>query len=503
MGGWRKRWTHSRPRHPHHPQKPTQTFAESLFARLKPGGRSSADGASATAPSRPFTRSDARTAALRVVSRVVGTHRLLLLNFYPHVQRALAPHARDVTLLIAALVQATHELVPPDALAPVLRQLVDGFVHDRARPEVAVLGLNAVRELCARAPAIMDADLLSDLALYRKARDKEVAAAARGIVGLFREVAPALLAKKDRGRGADMTAAPLEYGAAPVADRVPGAELLEAAVAAGKGSDDDEEEDDGSEWESLSGGEEEDGCGGAASGSEEEEEEEDVSGSEDEADDATTSSSSNDEDEDAPARPSAPPPPKKQRAAEPGSLSSLRRAVAAATAAASPAAPPTPPTATPIEQGRILDDADFARIRALQHKARVAAAMAKHGLARSTAGGSKRARLEMAAEDEAEEAEAAAAARAAATERALDPSSLEARRRGRQDKEARLARVMEGREGRAFGAAAARHKRKTGGLSNKQLQKRKAMPLAAAAHAAKRRAASQGNRARGRKGPKR
>ena len=402
-----------------------------------------------------------------------------------------------MSLLIAALVQATHELVPPDALAPVLKQLVDAFVHDRARPEVAVLGLNAVRELCARAPAIMEPDLLSDLALYRKARDKEVASAARGLVGLFREVAPGMLAKKDRGRGADMAAVPLAYGAAPIADRVPGADLLEAAVAAGKGGgSDDEGGEDGIGWESLDEAEaasdgEDAPSGGSERSEEEEEDEEDDDAEREEAGDGD-SDGDGDGDGDAPAP--APPPAKKARPAEPGSLSSLRRAVAAA------AAPPTPP-APPIEQGRILEDADFARIRALQHKARVAAAMARHGLAPHSA--SKRARLELAAEDEAEEAAAAAAARAGAGERPLDPASLEARRRGRQDKEARLARVMEGREGREFGAAAARHKRKTGGLSNKQLAKRKAMPLAAASSAAaRRRAASVGNRARGRKGPK-
>ena len=164
---------------------PLQSFAEALFARLR-GARTDTDAVDdgpspSSKKTRPFARHDARVAAARVVSRVVGTHRLLLLNFYPYLQRQLAPHAKDATLFLAALVQATHDLVPPDALAPVLRQLVDGFVHDRARPEVAVLGLNTVRELCARAPLIMPAELLQDLALYRKARDKEVAAAARSL----------------------------------------------------------------------------------------------------------------------------------------------------------------------------------------------------------------------------------------------------------------------------------------------------------------------------------
>ena len=45
-------------------------------------------------------------------------------------------------------------------MTAVLRQLVDAFVHDRARPEVMTLGLKTVRELCARMPLIMTTDLL-------------------------------------------------------------------------------------------------------------------------------------------------------------------------------------------------------------------------------------------------------------------------------------------------------------------------------------------------------
>ncbi len=57
--------------------------------------------------------------------------RLLVLNYYPFLQKYVAPHVRDVTLVLTALVGAAHELVPPDVLSPVLRQLVDQFVHDK------------------------------------------------------------------------------------------------------------------------------------------------------------------------------------------------------------------------------------------------------------------------------------------------------------------------------------------------------------------------------------
>lgn len=60
----------------------------------------------------------------------------------------------------SVMVQACHDLVPPDVVAPVLRQLVDSFVHDRARPEVMTLGLKTVRELCTRTPLVMTPELL-------------------------------------------------------------------------------------------------------------------------------------------------------------------------------------------------------------------------------------------------------------------------------------------------------------------------------------------------------
>eukprot|EP00897_Mesotaenium_endlicherianum_P006579 jgi/Mesen1/594/ME001074S10755 len=148
------------------------------------------------------------------------------------------PHQRDVTHLLATAVQACHDQVPPDAVEPLMKQLVNHFVHDRARPE------------------LMTEALLRDLALYKKAREKPVASAARSIIALFREMAPSLLEKRDRGRGADLSARPKAFGETHVAEGVPGAELLQEL------SDDDEDSESGSE------------------GKEEEEEEEDEEGEE-------------------------------------------------------------------------------------------------------------------------------------------------------------------------------------------------------------------------------
>lgn len=67
-----------------------QTFAEKLFVRLQ---KSSGE------------KMETRTAMITLISRIMGVHKLILLNFYPFLQRYLQPHQRDVTTLLAALIQ--------------------------------------------------------------------------------------------------------------------------------------------------------------------------------------------------------------------------------------------------------------------------------------------------------------------------------------------------------------------------------------------------------------
>lgn len=59
------------------------------------------------------------------------------------------------------------------------------------------------------------------------------------------------------------------------------------------------------------------------------------------------------------------------------------------------------------------------------------------------------------------------------------PPANAARKKRAHDKESRLSTVMAGREGRSFGASSGMKKSKTGGLSEREKQRKKAMPLAA------------------------
>lgn len=485
-------------------------------------------------------RWEAKLALLQVTSRIVGVHRLLLLNLYPLLQKYLQPHQRDVPALLAVLVQACHDLVPPETLQPVLRQLVDGFVHDRAQPEVMTLGLRTVRELCLRLPLVMTQELLQDLALYRKFREKEVASAARALISLFREIAPAMLDKRDRGRAADLASTLQAYGVERVADRVAGADLLQAQLSAGRQASDDADSASCSLPEPNSGPEqawlsdsdigsmtsdiqlqshsssqllsepEDSSPGGPSDGEPASGSFSDLAQSSDipmqgsgnaagpafagEADEPMHSAS-----KDASKC--------KQQQQQPDSLLALRKQVAAShnakrcrtsTDAADNASnhlmsatEPAEPAPLLLEQERFLTGEDFERIRELRQEKLVDAAMTKHGL-KSAA---KRARLLAVAQDDAEATLEATDKRNLEGEHRLDPSSLQGKHKQRKDKTERMASVLQGREGNAYGAAAGRKKQKAGGLSNKEKQKRKHLPAAARSHKSAQRLAAKGHKA--------
>ncbi|KZV14604.1 hypothetical protein F511_42274 [Dorcoceras hygrometricum] len=191
--------------------KDAQGFAEKLLSRLQNCNE----------------RFELKMVMLKVIARTIGLHRLILLNFYPYLQKYVQPHQREITSLLAAAVQSCHDMVPPDAVEPLFKQVVNQFVHDKSRTEAIAVGLNVVREICLRMPLLMTEDLLQDLVLYRKSHEKAVSSAARSLLSLFREVCPSLLTKKDRGRPTNPKAVPKAFGEVNIASDIPDIELLE------------------------------------------------------------------------------------------------------------------------------------------------------------------------------------------------------------------------------------------------------------------------------------
>lgn len=147
---------------------------------------------------------DQKILFMNLISRLVGTHKLTVLGVYLFFLKYLTPKQRNVTQIMAAAAQASHDLVPPEQIQTVVRKIADDFVSDGVAAEVAAAGLNTIREILSRAPLAIEPPLLQDLTEYKGSKSKPVMMAARSLISLYREVAPEMLSRKDRGKTASM-----------------------------------------------------------------------------------------------------------------------------------------------------------------------------------------------------------------------------------------------------------------------------------------------------------
>lgn len=176
---------------------------------------------------------DQKIMFMNLISRLIGTHKLTVLGIYSFFLKYLTPKQRNVTQIMAAAAQASHDLVPPESISTVVRKIADEFVSDGVATEVASAGINTIREILSRAPLAIDATLLQDLTEYKGSKAKAVMLAARSLITLYREVAPQMLLKKDRGKTASMGLQSGEKNKGPqfgvegsVVTSIPGIELL-------------------------------------------------------------------------------------------------------------------------------------------------------------------------------------------------------------------------------------------------------------------------------------
>ncbi|XP_034830491.1 protein SDA1 homolog [Maniola hyperantus] len=189
-----------------------QGFAEKLFKQMESSNE----------------RFEVKLMTLDVVSRLIGLHNLFLFNYYPFIARLLMPHQREVTRILQFAAQSAHELVPPEIIDAVMKAIANNFITERNSTDVMAVGLNAIREICARCPLAIDEDLLRDLVQYKSYKEKSVMMAARSLIQLYRQSMPSLLHKRDRGRPSEATIElrTKKYGEVDTKDYVPGSEAL-------------------------------------------------------------------------------------------------------------------------------------------------------------------------------------------------------------------------------------------------------------------------------------
>ena len=119
-------------------------------------------------------------------------------------QRYIRAYQKDVTRLLAMLVQACHSMLPPEELLPTIRCIADNLVSDRCAPEVIALGINTLREVFDRVPLILEEEqmkpLVEELVNMRHFKNKSVIMAARSVLNLARNQYPAVLPRRQRGK---------------------------------------------------------------------------------------------------------------------------------------------------------------------------------------------------------------------------------------------------------------------------------------------------------------
>lgn len=169
-----------------------QGFAENIFKRHLSG------------KSANKFNMEQKIAIIQLLSRLIGTHKLMVLSLYTFLLKYLTPKQKDVTKILAASAQACHELVPPDILNSMVRKIADEFISEGVASEVAAAGLNTIREICSRAPLAIEETLLQDLSEYKSSKAKGVNMAAKSLIALYRTVAPEMLRRKDRGKVASI-----------------------------------------------------------------------------------------------------------------------------------------------------------------------------------------------------------------------------------------------------------------------------------------------------------
>lgn len=213
---------------------------------------------------------DQKISLMQLISRMVGTHKLLVLGLYTFFLKYLTPKQRDVTKIMAASAQACHDLVPPENLHTLVRKIADEFVSDGVASEVAAAGLNTIREICSRAPLAIDEVLLQDLTEYKDSKAKGVNMAAKSLVSLYREIAPEMLKRKHRGKTAAMELQEAKRGGKDIKNKRPqfgvergnvdgiaGIELLAKWKKQQENGDLEEEDDANWQVEEESGGDDE------------------------------------------------------------------------------------------------------------------------------------------------------------------------------------------------------------------------------------------------------
>lgn len=193
-----------------------QKFSIRLFSLL-----------SAPENGKTFKTRESQIRATSLLSKIISVYQLDFDQFFNWAARFIRPQYDEVTKMLAIIASAVHPLTTPETLTDLLKTVADRFIVPNVDEEVVVVGLNTIREICAKNPHGMTKELLSDLVLYKKETVKGVVVAARSIIQLYREVNPELLPKRERGKpDEEKVVEPKSFGEIKTETTIKGAETI-------------------------------------------------------------------------------------------------------------------------------------------------------------------------------------------------------------------------------------------------------------------------------------
>ena len=124
---------------------------------------------------------------LRLLGRILGRHRLIINNFFNSMIPLIKAEQKDLNIILASIIEATHDQIPPIELESLIKKLFDFFICDVLPPQQITLGLHTLYGIMERCPYCINEEYFNICEELRNYKNKSVANAARAVFNLYKE----------------------------------------------------------------------------------------------------------------------------------------------------------------------------------------------------------------------------------------------------------------------------------------------------------------------------
>ena len=124
---------------------------------------------------------------LRLLGRILGRHKLIINNFFNSMIPIIKSEQKDLNIILASIIEATHDQIPPIELESLIKKLFDFFISDVLPPPLITQGLNTLYGIMQRCPYCIDEHYFNICEELRNYKNKSVANSARAVCNLYKE----------------------------------------------------------------------------------------------------------------------------------------------------------------------------------------------------------------------------------------------------------------------------------------------------------------------------